>query len=68
MTHTNLFKNEIYLIVTSIISIGVLGSYDYFNLTLAALIILPVINLPDKKIFRNKRLHSDNLNKCASCK
>ena len=49
MTHTNLFKNEGYLIVTSIISIGVLGGYDYFNLTLAALLILPVINLPNKK-------------------
>jgi len=68
MTHTNLYKNEIYLIVTSIISIGVLSGYDYFGLTLAALLILPVINLPDKKILSNELFHSDRLNKCTSCK
>ena len=68
MTHTNLFKNEIYLIVTSIISIGVLGGYDYFNLALVIFLILPVVNLPDIKTFRKQRLHSDNLNNCASCK
>jgi len=68
MTHTHLFKNEIYLTVTSVISIGVLGGYDYFNLALAALLILPVINLPDKKSFSSERFNSDNLNKCASCK
>jgi len=68
MTNVNLFKNEIYLIVTSIISIGVLGGYDYLNLVLAALLILPVINLPYKKIFSRERLDQDNLNKCASCK
>lgn len=68
MTHTHLFKNEIYLIVTSLISIGVLSGYDYFNLALAALLILPVINLPDKKVFSRERLHSNNLNNCTSCK
>jgi ABC-type uncharacterized transport system permease subunit len=68
MTHTNLYKNEIYLVVTSLISIGVLGGYAYFDLALAALIILPAINTLDKKVFSRKRSHSDNLNKCASCK
>ncbi len=58
MTHTTLFKNEGYLIVTSIISIGVLGGYDYFSLALGALLILPVINLPNKKIFSNDRFYS----------
>ena len=68
MTHTNLVKNELYLIVTSIISMGVLSGYDYFNLVLAALLMLPIINLPYKKIFSRERLDQDSLNKCASCK
>ena len=48
MTHTTLFKNEIYLIVTSIISIGVLSGYEYLSIVLAALLIIPVIKLPDQ--------------------
>ena len=68
MTHTTLFKNEIYLIVTSIISIGVLSGYEYFNIVLAALLIIPVIKLPDRNIFNNEKLHVTNLDKCAPCK
>jgi len=68
MKHTNLYKNEVYLIVVSIISIGVLSGYDYFNLALAALLILPVIDLPDKKVLSRERARPDNINKCPSCK
>ena len=53
MTHTTLFKNEIYLIVTSIISIGVLSGYEYLSIVLAALLIIPVIKLPDRRTFNN---------------
>jgi len=51
MTHTTLFKNERYLIVTSLISIGVLSGYEYANFILAALLILPLVNLPGRNIF-----------------
>ena len=68
MTHTTLFKNEIYLIVTSIISIGVLSGYEYLSIVLAALLIIPVIKLPDRNIFNKEQLHSTNLDKCAPCK
>jgi len=68
MTHTALYKNEIYLIVTSIISIGVLIGYEYLNIVLAALLIIPVIKLPDRNIFNKEKLHSTNLDKCAHCK
>ena len=68
MTHTTLFKNEIYLIVTSIISIGVLSGYEYLSIVLAALLIIPVIKLPDRRIFNKEKLHSNYLDKCAPCK
>lgn len=68
MTHTTLFKNEIYLIVTSIISIGVLSGYEYLSIVLAVLLIIPVIKLPDRNIFNKEQLHSTNLDKCAPCK
>ena len=68
MTHTTLFKNEIYLIVTSIISIGVLSGYKYLSIVLAVLLIIPVIKLPDRNIFNKEKLHSTNLDKCATCK
>ena len=68
MTHTTLFKNEIYLIVTSIISIGVLSGYEYLSIVLAAFLIIPVIKLPDRNIFNKEKLHSNCLDKCAPCK
>jgi len=68
MTHTTLFKNEIYLIVTSLVSLGVLSGYTYFDLALAILLITPVINLPAVNIFSKEQLHSNNLDKCATCK
>lgn len=68
MTHTNLYKNEIYLIVASITSVGVLSGYDYFSLAMVALLILPVIDLPNKRVFSRDRLHPDHPNKCTSCK
>ena len=67
MTHTTLFKNEIYLIVTSIISIGVLSGYEYLSIVLAALLIIPVIKLPDRRTFNKEKLHSNCLDKCAPC-
>lgn len=68
MIHTTLFKNEVYLIITSIISIGVLTGYEYFDLVLAALLIMPVVNLPAISIFSKDKSHSGNLDKCATCK
>ncbi len=68
MTHSALYKNDIYLIVTSIISIGVLSGYEYLNIALAALLIIPVINLPGKNTFSKEQLHTGNLDKCAPCK
>lgn len=68
MVHTNLFKNEIYLIVTSVISIGVLDGADYFELALAAILILPLINLPDTKRLGIEFMHTEKPDKCSSCK
>jgi hypothetical protein len=68
MTHTKSFKSEIYLIVTSSISIGVLIGYEYFNFILAALLIIPFINFWVKKIFNKDKQNSTNLIKCAHCK
>ncbi len=68
MTHTALYKNEIYIIVTSIISIGVLNGYEYFSIVLAALLIIPVIKLPDRRIFNKEKLHATYSDKCAPCK
>ena len=68
MTHTTLFKNEVYLVVMSVISIGVLGGYAYFDLALAALITLPVINLPDRTAFSKENFNSNILCKFTSCK
>lgn len=68
MTHTTLFKNEIYLTVTSIISIGVLSGNEYFELALAVLLIAPVVNFPVVNIFSKEKTHPSNLDKCATCK
>lgn len=67
MTHTALFKNEIYLVTTSIVSIGVLTGQTYFDLALAALLIFPVINLPTVNVLRNERQQPNTVDKCASC-
>ena len=71
MAHTTLFKNETYLIVTSIISIGVLSGYQYFDLALAALLIMPFAKLPARNMARNildkEQSHYTNIDKCTSC-
>ncbi|MDX2505097.1 MAG: hypothetical protein QNL62_11580 [Gammaproteobacteria bacterium] len=67
MKHTNLFKNEIYLIITSVISIGVLSGFEYFNLALAALLIGPVVNLPTIDIISKQKSPTSNLDECVSC-
>jgi len=68
MKQTTLFKNESYLIVTSIISIGVLSGYEYFSLILSALLIIPVVRLSVKNVLNKKQLRITKLYKCASCK
>jgi len=50
MTHTILYKNELYLILLSVISLGVLSGSEYFNFALAVLLIIPILNIPSKKI------------------
>jgi len=67
MTHTTLFKKESYLVITSIVSIGVLTGQAYFDLALAALLIFPVINLATGNVFRNEQPRPDNIDDCASC-
>ena len=67
MTHTELFKNEAYLIITSLVSIAVLGGYEYFELALATLLILPVINFPTRNTLNKPKRHSTKANKCTSC-
>ena len=67
MTHTSLFKNEVYLIITSIISIGVLGGYEYLGIALVAILIFPVINMPNVNIFRREQSHTRRLDKRVDC-
>lgn len=68
MIHTALLKKESYLFVTSIVSIGVLTGQEYFDLALAALLIIPVIGLPSAKIHGRKLPYSGVTDKCATCK
>jgi hypothetical protein len=67
MTHTNLYTNEAYLIVTSLISIGVLSGYEYFELVLAFLIIMPVVKLPTIRVLDDPNFNLNNTDKCKHC-
>ena len=67
MTHTALFKKESYLVITSIVSIGVLAGQAYFDLALAALLITPVINILTGNVFNNERQQPNKIDKYASC-
>lgn len=64
MTHKNLYKNEVYLIVASLISIGVLSGYEYFDLALALLITVPAVHFLTKKVLNSSKVHLSNTDKC----
>ena len=68
MTHTSLYKNEAYLIITSFVSIGVLSGYQSFAIALAALLIFPVVNVPKLKISRREASLTKTIDKCVNCK
>jgi len=70
MTYTTTFKNESYLAITSIVSIGVLSGYQYFSPLLAVLLIVPFVRVWFNKIFCKKQIHfsSSALNKYIACK
>jgi len=55
MMHTRLYKNEAYLILLSVISIGVLSGHKYFDLALIILLFISTISLSDKTIQIMKR-------------
>ena len=69
MIHTTLFKNEYYLVITTIVSIGVLSGCMYCSLLLATLLIAPVIKSLTIKL-NNKRQHRETtvyFNRCDTC-
>lgn len=68
MTHEILKKSESYLLITSIVSIGVLSGNDFLSLVLAVLLIVPVIRFIAQKIFYRGQKFPTSLDKCISCK
>ena len=54
MTPTISLKNESYLAIMTIISVGVLSGCEYCSPVLAVLLIIPFFNLLIKKIINKK--------------
>ena len=70
MTRTTLFKNESYLALTTIVSIGVLGGYEYCSPVLAVLLVAPFVIGFINNLICKQQLYISNtrLNRIVSCK
>jgi hypothetical protein len=70
MTYATTFKNESYLAITSIISIGVLSGLQYCSPLLGILLIAPLLRVWLNKIMCKQQIHFSNsaLNKYIACK
>ena len=70
MTYTTILKNEIYLVITTLISVGILSGCQYCSPLLAILLIAPLVRVWLNKLVCMQHIHFSNtvLNKYIACK
>ena len=70
MTSTTLYKNESYLGLTTVVSVGVLSGYEYTSTLLAVLLVAPFVIGFINNLICKQQLHrsSTTLKQYISCK